>query len=63
MEKRYKLNWMNLFVPIGAHNSLLDLEELTEEQLNQIKERYEKLARIARKELSQGAADTKSVEV
>jgi low affinity Fe/Cu permease len=47
----------------GAHNALLDLEELTEEQLNQIKEKYEKQARIAREELSQGSTDTESVEV
>ena len=47
----------------GAHNVLLDLEELTEEQLKQIKDRYEKLAEAARKELSKGLKDTKSTEV
>ncbi|MDK3161226.1 low affinity iron permease family protein [Kamptonema cortianum] len=47
----------------GAHNALLDLEELTEEQLKQIKDRYEKLAEAARKELSKGLKDTKSTEV
>ena len=35
----------------GAHNSLLDLEELTEEELDQFKERYEGLAREARRGL------------
>ena len=32
----------------GAHNSLLDLEELTEGQLDHIKNKYEELARISR---------------
>lgn len=47
----------------GAHNALLDLEELTEEQLQQIKDRYEKLAEIARQELTKGFKDTKPTEV
>ncbi|MBS0271274.1 MAG: low affinity iron permease family protein [Proteobacteria bacterium] len=47
----------------GAHNALLDLEELTQEQLNHIKMKYEKLAEDARKELSLGKKDTKSVRV
>ena len=32
----------------GAHNALLDLEELEEEDLDRIRERYEALARKAR---------------
>lgn len=47
----------------GAHNALLDLEELTEDQLNQIKERYEKLARSARIDLVKGKKDTKTVDI
>lgn len=35
-----------------ANNSLLDLEELTEEQLDLIKNEYEKLAEYARKTLA-----------
>ncbi len=42
----------------GAHNSLLDLEELSEEELNRIKNRYEQLARQARKDLKDGLLDT-----
>lgn len=42
----------------GAHNVLLDLEELTQEQLEQIKEKYEKQARIARAALTHGKKDT-----
>jgi low affinity Fe/Cu permease len=42
----------------GAHNALLDIESLTQEQLNQIKEHYEKLARLARVELKKGGLDT-----
>lgn len=47
----------------GAHNVLLDLEELTPEQLDLIKNRYEKLARKARKDLKQGKTDTKNAKV
>lgn len=47
----------------GAHNALLDLEELTEDQLQQIKKRYEKLAEAARQELNQGLKDTKPTEI
>lgn len=35
----------------GAHNALLDLEELEEEELDRIREDYAKLARFARGEL------------
>ena len=37
----------------GAHNSLLNLEELEEEDLEQIRARYEALARGAREQLQQ----------
>ncbi len=47
----------------GAHNVLLDIEELTQEQLDLIKERYEKLAREARIDLDLGKVDTESPEV
>lgn len=36
----------------AAHNSLLDIEELSEEELDRIKARFERLARNARKESS-----------
>jgi len=42
----------------GAHNSLLDLEELSEEELNRIRDRYEQLAQKARKDLKDGLLDT-----
>lgn len=47
----------------GAHKALLDLEELTQEQLNHIKQKYEALAEEARKELLLGKKDTRSVDV
>ncbi len=47
----------------GAHNALLDLEELTEDQLHHIKDKYETLARIARRDLVQGKKDTQQAEV
>ena len=34
----------------AAHNSLLDIEELSEEDLDRIKARFERLARKARQE-------------
>ena len=42
----------------GAHNSLLDLEELSEEELDLIRDRYEQLAGEARKLLRKGKPDT-----
>jgi low affinity Fe/Cu permease len=47
----------------GAHNALLDLEELDEEQLDRIRADYEKLAKEARKELQQGMVDTNVPDV
>jgi low affinity Fe/Cu permease len=38
----------------GAHNSLLDLEELSTEELDRIREPYERLAREARENLHSG---------
>lgn len=37
-----------------AHNTLLDIEELSEEDLDRIKARFERLARKAREELTDG---------
>ncbi|MEW6737829.1 MAG: low affinity iron permease family protein [Acidobacteriota bacterium] len=45
-------------VIVGAHNALLDLEELEEEELDQIRANYQKLARQARENLKQGITDT-----
>lgn len=42
----------------GAHNALLDIEELTEAELDRIKARYEQLAERARQDLKQGRQDT-----
>jgi low affinity Fe/Cu permease len=42
----------------GAHNALLDLEELEEDELDRIRLNYSKLAKIARAELRQGISDT-----
>jgi low affinity Fe/Cu permease len=46
----------------GAHNALLDLEELEEEQMDRFRARYEGLAREARRELQRGEADTGTPE-
>lgn len=42
----------------GAHNALLDLEELDEDQIDQFRERYEALAKAARVRLEMGELDT-----
>jgi low affinity Fe/Cu permease len=42
----------------GAHNALLDLEELDEKLLEEFRRRYERLASAARERLAQGLTDT-----
>ncbi|VVD65836.1 membrane protein [Pandoraea iniqua] len=44
----------------GAHNALLDLEELDEKELVRFRNRYEALAEAARKALRDGRVDTGS---
>ena len=46
----------------GAHNALMDLEELEETHLNQFRERYAALARGARDRLAMGLEDTDTPE-
>ena len=46
----------------GAHNALLDLEELEEEALDAFRRRYQALASAARVELASGADDTGTPE-
>ena len=47
----------------GAHNALLDLEELTENDLERLRSRYESLGRSARAELLHGIVDPDSPDV
>jgi len=47
----------------GAHNAILDLEQLEEEQLQQYLKRYEELAAVAREKLRAGKLDTDSPDV
>ncbi|MBL4926769.1 low affinity iron permease family protein [Fuscibacter oryzae] len=42
----------------GAHNALLDLEELDEKALEEFRDRYEELARSARTRRASGLEDT-----
>lgn len=44
----------------GAHNALLDLEELEDHELDRIRLNYTNLAKKAREELRQGISDTGS---
>jgi low affinity Fe/Cu permease len=47
----------------GAHTELLDLEELTEHDLERLRDRYEELARQAREAPRQGVADAGTPDV
>ena len=47
----------------GAHNALLDIEELEETDLDRIRSRYVELARRAREQLSRGEADVDTPDV
>lgn len=47
----------------GAHNALLELEELSQTDLDRIKAEYRKLAEKARKDLKKGKRDTDVPEV
>lgn len=42
----------------GAHNALLDLEDLEDDELDRIRLNYSTLAKQAREELRQGMSDT-----
>jgi low affinity Fe/Cu permease len=42
----------------GAHNALLDLEELEEKDVERLRADYEELAAMAREDLAQGKSDT-----
>lgn len=46
----------------GAHNMLLDIEELEQEQLDAFKLKYQTLAEMARKSLLAGETDTDTPE-
>jgi low affinity Fe/Cu permease len=46
----------------GAHNALLDLEELDEKSLDRFRDQYETLAREARRELKPKKSDTGTPE-
>ena len=46
----------------GAHNALLDLEELEVDELDEFRAKYEALAGAARAELKRGLQDTDTPE-
>jgi low affinity Fe/Cu permease len=47
----------------GAHNALLDLEEIDDEQFESYRRSYERLAAAAREKLEKGELDTDSPEI
>jgi low affinity Fe/Cu permease len=47
----------------GAHNGLLDLEELSDKDLDRIRARFEALARESRENLKRGLRDTETIEL
>ena len=46
----------------GAHNALMDMEEMEEAQLEQFRHRYEAMAQDARQRVEQGQPDTDTRE-
>lgn len=52
-----------LRVTQGAHNALLDLEELEEDELDEMRQAYCELAESAREKLRRGGVDTDVPEV
>jgi low affinity Fe/Cu permease len=46
----------------GAHNALLDLEELEGDRLEEFRRKYEALAKAAREEIERGEVDTGTPE-
>ena len=52
-----------LRVTKGAHNGLLDLEEMEEQELDAIRRTYVALARRAREDVRRGATDTGVAEL
>jgi low affinity Fe/Cu permease len=47
----------------GAHNALLDIEELSQQELNALRAHYSRLATQARKDLKRGLLDTGTPEI
>lgn len=47
----------------GAHNALLDLEELEEHEINRIRANYEKMAAEAREDLKNGKIDAEMPDI
>ncbi len=47
----------------GAHNALLDLEELEDSEISKLRENYEMLAEKARKDLKAGKVDTEMPDI
>jgi low affinity Fe/Cu permease len=47
----------------GAHNVLLDMEELEEKELEHIRKRYVELARVAREKRRRGETDVDTPEI
>src|SRR3954469_6820790 len=47
----------------GAHNRLVDLEDVPDEELREIKDRFHKLAEDARRQAEAGRPDTESPEI
>lgn len=47
----------------GAHNRMLDLEQMEEKSLDELRLKYEALARAARQESERGVSDTGSPEL
>jgi low affinity Fe/Cu permease len=47
----------------GAHNGLLDLEELSEKDLARVRAHFEALARVSREDLKRGLRDSGTADL
>jgi low affinity Fe/Cu permease len=50
-------------VTAGAHNALMDLEELEEDELDRVRAAYERLAKKGREAIAKGLLDTDSPDL
>ena len=59
-----EIGWLDELIRAtrGAHNALLDLEELEEDNLDAFKQKYQALAADARAALDRGGGDTGTPE-
>ena len=64
MPKQYKLSWTSLIrVTQGAHNTLINLEDIGEKEFTRIRAKYKELAEFYQAQLANGKDDTDTPKV